>query len=112
MNTQSLDPVTTRTERRQFYRRKFRGKLEIEWGSAILTGDIRDIGPKGLFVELTPPLWMGAAFRARLVLNPVLLLNCTVARVEPGVGIAVVFEIAEESGRAQLEALLLSLPSL
>ena len=112
MNTQSFDPVTARTERRQFHRRKFRGKLEIEWGSAILTGDIRDIGPGGLFVELTPPLWMGAAFRARLVLNPVLLLNCTVARVEPGVGIAVVFEVAEESGRAQLEALLLSLPSL
>jgi hypothetical protein len=112
MNTQPLDPVTTRTERRQFHRRKYRGKLEIEWGSATLTGDIRDIGPSGLFVELNPPLWMGAAFRARLILNPVLMLNCTVARVEPGVGIAVVFEVAEESGRAQLEALLLSLPSL
>ncbi len=112
MNTQSLDPVTTRTERRQFHRRKFRGKMEIEWGSAILTGEVRDIGPKGLFVELTPPLWVGAAFRARLIMDPVLILNCTVARVEPGVGIAVVFDVAEESGRAQLEALLLSLPSL
>lgn len=112
MNTQPLDQPTTRIERRQFHRRKYRGKMEIEWGSAILTGDVRDIGPRGLFVELLPPLWLGAEFRARLMLNPVLVLNCTVNRVEPGIGIAVVFEVAEESGRAQLEALLLSLPSL
>jgi hypothetical protein len=75
-----------------------------------LTGDVRDIGPRGLFVELVPPLWVGAAFRAQLILNPVLVLNCTVARVEPGMGIAVIFEVAEDSGKAQLEALLLSLP--
>ncbi len=112
MNTQPSDEATPRIERRQFHRRKFRGKLEIEWGSAILIGEVRDIGPRGLFVELIPPLWLGAAFRARLILNPVLLLNCTVARVEPGMGIAVVFEVAEEGGKAQLEALLLSLPAL
>jgi hypothetical protein len=110
MNTQPLDHASARIERRQFHRRKFRGKMEIEWGSAILTGDVRDIGPGGLFVELVPPLWLGAAFRARLMLNPVLVLNCTVNRVEPGIGIAVVFEVAEEGGKAQLEALLLSLP--
>ncbi len=112
MNTQPLDQSTTRTERRQFHRRKFRGKIEIEWGSAILTGEVRDIGPRGLFVELNPPLWVGAAFRARLILNPVLFLNCTVTRVEPGMGIAVVFDVAEENGKVQLEALLLSLPPL
>jgi len=112
MNTQPIDQSAARIERREFQRRKFRGKMEIEWGSAILTGEVRDIGPRGLFVELISPLWLGATFRARLILNPVLLLNCTVARVEPGRGIAVVFEVAEESGRAQLEALLLSLPSL
>ena len=71
--------------------------------------DVRDIGPRGLFVEMAPPLWVGAAFRARLIVNPVLLLDCTVARVEPGRGIAVIFEVAEESGKAQLEALLVSL---
>ena len=68
--------------------------MEIEWGAAVLTGIVRDIGPRGLFVELTPPLWVGAAFRARLIVNPVLLLDCTVVRVEPGKGIAVVFEVA------------------
>ncbi len=109
MTTQPMDEVTTKTERRHFQRRKFRGTLEMEWGSATLTADVRDIGPRGLFVELMPPLWVGARFRARLILNPVLLLDCTVARVEPGMGIAVVFEVAEESGKAQLEALLVSL---
>jgi hypothetical protein len=109
MTTQSLEEETTKPERRKFLRRKFRGKIEIEWGSAMLTGDVRDIGPQGLFVELIPPLWVGAAFRARLILNPILVLHCTVARVEPGTGIGVVFEVAEENAKPQLESLLMSL---
>ena len=112
MTTQPLEEVTVKTDRRHFLRRKFRGKMEMEWGSTILSGDVRDIGPGGLFVELAPPLWVGAAFRARLMLKPVLLLDCTVVRVEPGKGIAVVFEVAEESGKAQLESLLVSLPAV
>jgi PilZ domain len=109
MTTPPLEEGTTIIERRNFLRRKFRAKLEMEWGSAILTGEVRDIGPRGLFVELIPPLWVGAAFRARLLLNPVLLLDCTVVRVEPGLGVAVIFEVIEEIGKAQMEALLLSL---
>jgi hypothetical protein len=109
MTTQPLEKVAVKTERRHFQRRKFRGKMEMEWGSTVLSADVRDIGPGGLFVELTPPLWVGAAFRARLMLKPVLLLDCTVVRVEPATGIAVVFEVAEERGKAQLEALLMSL---
>jgi PilZ domain-containing protein len=109
MTTQPLEKVIVKTERRHFQRRKFQGKMEMEWGSTILSGDVRDIGPGGLFVELAPPLWVGAAFRARVMLEPVLLLDCTVVRVEPGTGIAVVFEVPEESGKAQLEALLMSL---
>jgi hypothetical protein len=112
MTTRSLETVIAKTERRHFLRRKFRGKLEMEWGSIVLSGDVRDIGPRGLFVELTPPLWIGASFRARLLLNPILLLDCTVARVEPGKGIGVVFEVAEENGKAQLESLLASLPAV
>jgi hypothetical protein len=109
MSIGPLEETPDKTERRDFQRRKFRGNLEIEWGSAILKGTVRDIGPRGLFVELLPPLWIGAAFRARLNLNPELWLECTVARVEPGAGIGVTFEVREESGRAQLEALLMSL---
>jgi len=109
LTTQPLEEAITKTERRHFLRRKYRGTLEIEWGSATLIGDVRDIGPRGLFVEMTQPLWVGAAFRARLILNPVLLMDCTVVRVEPGMGVAVVFEISEDIGKAQMEGLLVSL---
>ena len=100
------------TERREFNRRKLVGAIEIEWGSSTLTGLVRDIGPQGLFVELTPPLWVGATFLARLVLDPPLQLNCVVRRVEPGTGIAVTFELPEEGGKGQLERLLASLPKV
>jgi hypothetical protein len=110
MNTEPMPNVPPPNERREFYRRKFRADLEIEWGSATLIGIVRDIGPRGLFIELTPPLWVGAAFHARLIVNPVLHLDCTVRRVEPGGGIAVSFEVSEENGKAQLEALLSALP--
>lgn len=99
-------------ERRQSRRRQFRGKIEIEWGSATLTATIRDIGPEGLFVELLPPLWVGARFMARVVTNPVLELDCIVRRVEPGRGIGVSFDVSEEAGKAQLKTLLASLPQV
>jgi hypothetical protein len=111
MTTVAVEETAAKPERRHFQRKKFRGNIEIEWGSAVLNGAVRDIGPRGLFVEMAAPLWLGATFRARLLVNPVLLLDCTVARVEPGKGIAVVFEPSEESGKTQLETLLLSLPS-
>ena len=109
MTTQPLPEITVQSERRRSQRKKFRGKLEIEWGSAVLTGEVRDIAPGGLFVEMSPPLWIGAEFRARLLLTPVILLNCTVVCVEPGKGIGVTFEVIEESGKTQMEALLMSL---
>ena|ERR1700722_9338042 len=102
----------THPDRRQFNRKQFRAKVEIEWGSTTLTGTVRDIGPRGLFVELIPPLWVGATFRARLIVHPVVELDCTVRRVEPGVGIAISFNLQEESTKIQLEALLANLPQL
>jgi hypothetical protein len=110
MTTQPADKSAAKAERRQSQRRKYRGKLEMEWGSIVLTGDVRDVAPGGLFVDLVPPLWVGAAFRARLMVNPVLLLDCTVVRVEPGKGMGVTFAVVKESGKAQLETLLESLP--
>jgi hypothetical protein len=101
---------STVTERRQFFRRNCRFGLEIEWGSSTLRGVVRDVGPRGLFVVLAPPLWVGATFSARLLLDPVIELNCTVCRVEPGKGFAVVFDILEESGKLQFEAALAALP--
>lgn len=111
MTTTPLAEMPSKTERRHAQRRKFSGKIEIEWGSAILEGIVRDIGPSGLFIELTPPLWLGARFVGRLALQPVLLLDCTVMRVEPEKGIAVSFSIPEESGKKQLEDLLAALPT-
>ena len=84
----------------------------MDWGSAVLSGTVRDIGPRGLFVELRPPLWLGATFRARLLVEPVLELDCRVVRIEPENGNATVFEISEESGKERFEALLKSLPPL
>jgi hypothetical protein len=112
MTSEPLENAPAGTERRQSNRRKFQGALEIQWGSSTLTGVIRDIGPQGLFVELTPPLWVGATFFARLELDPPLRLNCIVRRVEPGTGIAVAFDLPEEGGKAQLEELLATLPNV
>lgn len=109
MVTQSVDESSSRAERRDHPRKMLKVGIEIEWGTAVLSGIVRDIGASGLFVELTPPLWLGATFRARLILNPVLVLDCTVVRVEPNAGMAVRYEVPEDDGRAQLEKLLVSL---
>jgi hypothetical protein len=112
MISQPFDETISKTERRHAQRKKYRGNIEIDWGSTVLIANVRDIGPQGLFVELVPPLWVGATFHARLMLNPILLLECTVARVEPARGIAVIFKVSEEIGKSQLESLLVSLPAV
>src|SRR5882762_4857923 len=100
------------TERREFNRRKLVGAIEIEWGSSTLTGLVRDIGPHGMFVELTPPLWVGATFFAHLAVDPPIRLNCTVRRLKTGTGISGTFEMSEKSDKAQLEALGAQLPKI
>jgi hypothetical protein len=109
MTTTPLTETASKTERRHAQRRKFTGKIEMEWGSATLVGRVRDIGPSGLFIEIMPPLWLGARFVGRLALQPVLVLDCTVLRVEPEKGIAVSFSPQQESGQKQLEGLLSAL---
>jgi hypothetical protein len=109
MTTQPVEEATARAERRDYPRRKLGAGIEIEWGAAVLSGTVRDIATRGLFIELIPPLWLGAAFRARLIVKPVLLLDCTVVRVEPASGFAVTYEASEESGKPLLEKLLLNL---
>lgn len=112
MTAEPLENAPVPAERRQFNRRKIEATIEIEWGSSTLTAAVRDIGPAGLFVELTPSLWVGATFFGRLALDPPLRLNCTVCRVEPGKGFAVTFELLEENGKDQLERLLATLPTV
>jgi len=111
MKTTPTEDGPTEMERRHALRRKFNGKIEIEWGSSVLPGIVRDIGPRGLFIEIALPLWLGAAFMARLIIPPAVSLECTVNRVEPGKGMAVTFAIPEEGDKARLEALLASLPT-
>ena len=65
MTTTPMAEKPSNLERRHSQRRKFIAKIEIEWGAAVLAGTVRDIGPRGMFIELMPPLWMGAAFVAR-----------------------------------------------
>src|ERR1700687_11601 len=101
MTTEPPDDAPAGPERREFNRRRLIGTLEIEWGSSTLTALVRDIGPHGLFVELTPPLWVGATFVARLLKDPPLALNCQGRRVEPGRVIAAAFERPEDSGKAK-----------
>jgi len=112
MASQLRSDAIPQSDRREFNRRKLQAEIEIEWGSATLTASVRDIGPSGLFVELTPTLWVGAAFRARLLLDPILQLDCTVRRVEPNSGFAVSFELLEEGGTVQLRSLLAALPQI
>jgi hypothetical protein len=103
------ESVSDGQERRKYRRLKFQGQIEIEWGSATLTATVRDIDSQGMFIELLPPLWMGAAFSARLAVTPIILMNCIVRRVDPSQGVAVTFEVPEDSGKIQLETLLASL---
>jgi hypothetical protein len=109
MGSEPLEKTKTGIVRHQWHRRVFRGKLEVERGSSILDGTVQDIGPRGLFVELTPPLWVGESFHAKLILNPVLMLDCTVVRVEPEIGMAVTFKVLEAKDNGQLQSLLVGL---
>src|ERR1700731_5035915 len=76
-------------ERRWARRYSFCADLEIEWGSAVLTGKTRDISSNGMFIEAADPLWIGAGFMARLNVNPPVKGNCSVKSVEPGLGMGV-----------------------
>ncbi len=96
-------------ERRRSHRFSFDAVLELEWGSATLLGRVRDISADGMLIEASDPLWIGARFSARLLLNEPLGVECVVRRVEPGKGMGVVFAVPDETGKARLKALLDSL---
>jgi len=64
-----------------------------------------------MFVELTPPLWWARLF-SRTLQSILPSAELHGAQGRPGTGIAVTFEMPEESDKAQLEALLAQLPKL
>ena len=103
------DQASRRLERRWAPRYSFRANLEIEWGSAVLRGNTRDISSNGMFIEVPDTLWIGAGFMARLHLPRPLKLHCQVKRVEPGRGMGVSVALAESESRKLYSDLLSSL---
>jgi hypothetical protein len=88
--------VPRRPERRRAPRYRYQAALEIEWGSARLRARTRDISVSGMFIESEDVLWVGAGFRARLVEDASAWLECSVKRVEPGLGMGVTVALPEE----------------
>jgi PilZ domain len=101
-----------RSEHRWAPRYSFRADLEIEWGSAVLRGNTRDISSNGMFIESTDTLWVGAGFTARLALDRPVKVDCFVKRVEPGRGMGVTVTVPEDhqKGYHDLVASLSSTP--
>lgn len=107
--TSSKNHAPRRYERRRAPRYPFDAPLEMEWGSALLRGRVRDISAEGMFIELAEPLWVGAGFAARLELDEPVKLHCSVRRVEAGRGMGVSVAVPEEEGRLRYRSLLRAL---
>ncbi len=105
----NADSGLPRPERRRAPRYHYQTPLEIEWGSALLKGRTRDISCGGMFIESEDLLWVGAGFRARLKTETPLSLDCSVKRVEPGLGMGVTFALPEDQSSQHFQELLSSL---
>lgn len=105
----SGDQPPRRSERRWAQRYVFRANLEIEWGSALLRANTRDISSSGMFIESPDPLWIGAGFTAHIVLDRPLRVDCYVKRVEPGRGMGVSVTLRETQNEERYHKLLDSL---
>jgi hypothetical protein len=98
-----------RHERRKAPRFPYQMPLEIEWGSATLKARTRNISTGGMFIEAEDLLWVGADFRARLGVERPLWVNCSVKRVEPGLGMGVTIALPEDQNREHFHDLLAKL---
>lgn len=103
------DHSSRRNERRWAQRYSFRASLEIEWGSAVLRASTRDISSNGMFIESVDPLWIGAGFTAHLVLDRPVKVDCSVKRIEPGLGMGVSVTLSEGQHKQRYQDLLASL---
>lgn len=99
----------SRSERRRAPRYRYRAMLEIEWGSARLRARTRDISEGGMFIEADDVLWVGAGFRARLAVDHPMWLECSVKRVEPGLGMGVTVQLREDQSQRHYRELLAKL---
>jgi len=105
----SGDQTSRRSDRRWAPRYSFRANLEIEWGSAVLRASTRDISSNGMFIESTDPLWIGAGFTAHLVLDKRVKVDCSVKRIEPGLGMGVSVTLSDRQHEEHYQDLLASL---
>jgi len=103
------DQTSRHSDRRWAPRYTFRANLEIEWGSAVLRASTRDISSNGMFIESADPLWIGAGFTAHLVLDRPVKVNCSVKRIEPGLGMGVAVTLSEVQHEQRYQDLLASL---
>ncbi len=87
----------------------FRADLDIEWGSAVLHGSVRDLSASGMFIEAADTLWVGAGFTARLKLDQPVQLDCYVKRVEPGCGMGVSVDLSKAETHQRYQELLAAL---
>ena len=99
----------SRSDRRRAPRYRYQATLEIEWGSARLRARTRDISEGGMFIEADDVLWVGAGFRARLAVDRPLWVECSVKRVEPGLGMGVTVELREDQSQRHYRDLLAKL---
>jgi hypothetical protein len=101
----------TQIERRWARRFPFDAAIEIAWGSSTLLGRVRDISNSGMLLSSPEPLWIGASFSAKLILDPPIEVDCTIRRVEPGRGIGVQMSTQQQEHQTQLHDLLTRLES-
>ena len=109
MSTPQQPSAPSPEDRRRHPRYHFEISVELEWGSSILNGLVRDISAGGMRIEMADPLWIGARFLAVIALEPPLRVECVVRRVEPGKAMGVTFATRTAEERARLVALLESL---
>ena len=91
-----VDFGSRRPERRRAPRYRYQAALEIEWGSARLKARTRDISVSGMFIESEDVLWVGAGFRARHLADNPVWVECSVKRVEPGLGMGVTVALPDD----------------
>ena len=105
----SGNQLAWRSDRRWAPRYSFRASLEIAWGSAVLRASTRDISSNGMFIESADPLWIGAGFTAHLVLDRSVKVDCSVKRIEPGLGMGVAVTLSDGQHEQRYQDLLASL---
>jgi hypothetical protein len=66
---------------------------------------------RGMFIESTDTLWVGAGFTARLALDRPVQMDCSVKRVEPGRGMAVAVTVSGDQHQQRYHDLIASLTS-